>query len=89
VKPSGKIAPFPLARRASMIRRLAAELEARTGEFRDGFWFDAIGALEEQLGEVGFSGEEILRQLRGFRAAVQFEIDAIGHRGGRQGGDAA
>lgn len=88
-QPSGEVRPYPLCRRIVMIRRLAAELEQRSGEFRDGFWFDAIGALEEQLSSFGIAEEEILSELRKFRSAVQFEIDALAQRSSRQGGDAA
>lgn len=84
-----EIVPFPLCRRVRVVRQIAEGLESRSGKFRDGFWYDAVAALEDQLSAAGISNDEIILQIRHFRTAVGFEIEMMFDGGRRGGGDAA
>ncbi|NTG09242.1 DUF6074 family protein [Rhizobium rhizogenes] len=82
-----KLIPFPLSARVGKVRRVAEVCERRSDKDRASYWRTETGRLWDHLEAIGCSEPEIIRQMDGFKAAVQSEINRrycqdIGGQGG-------
>ena len=82
-----QLIPFPLSARVGKIRRVAEVCERRNDKEREIYWRTETNRLWGHLEAIGCQEPEIIRQMDGFKAAVQGEINRryCDGRGGQGG----
>jgi len=68
---------FPMRWRNGKARRTAEVFMSMTPKARAGYWNRIRGDLERQLERIGCGEEAIAREVQGFTASVQAEIDRM------------
>lgn len=74
--------PFPLARRISLIRSIADELDQIHGPQANTYWRTRIAGIVSGLRADGLNDDTIREQILSLQDAVQYEIQHRAHQAG-------
>lgn len=69
-KPTATVISFPLHRRADMVRKIAAALNARSYKAGQRYWSLHVGQERAKLARQGFSPKEIDAEISRYATAI-------------------
>lgn len=78
--PACQFIAFPLKRRIGRIRRVAEVYDRKTERDREGYWRTTVNNLVTHLERLGYSDEQVTKEIEAFRDAVSAELFIISQR---------
>ena len=79
-QPPRKVIPFPAAKRAGKIQRVAEVLERKRGRDANHYWRQIAGGMQSQMEKAGIPPDTIADEMRAFFHAVQAEMERRAYR---------
>jgi len=77
--PPCRVIPFPLAKRAGKIARVAAKLHERRGKDRawNAYWSQVVEAMALQMERIGLDNSTIIAEIDAFEEAIGIELKRL------------